>query len=155
MQDDRTATATNGKRPVPALEGPRLRSLDLEVPADTAYLQGLRLLIGAWLQRTELSDGQQRDLVLAVDEALANAMLHAYPKTRFCAGKVLLTARTARAGGVVVRVRDYGRWSARESSDGRGINIMRALVPAVRIARTNGTQVQLEMRPEVQNAKDD
>jgi anti-sigma regulatory factor (Ser/Thr protein kinase) len=87
---------------------------------------------------------------LAVDEATANVVDHAYPGQR--AGPVQIVARLL-AGGlrghrhVEITVRDWGRWRpvpADRGYRGRGLAMMKAFMHRVDLrCRDDGTEVVL------------
>jgi serine/threonine-protein kinase RsbW len=123
----------------------------LDVAADAESASRIREEFADWLdQFFDLDPIKSSDLVLAINEALANVAEYAYltidrPETmhvlaRYHVGDANLT----------VRVSDNGRWYvAGEASAGRfrgnGIPLMRALSDRVTIdTSTNGTQVCLQ-----------
>jgi anti-sigma regulatory factor (Ser/Thr protein kinase) len=108
-------------------------------PDDTRALARVRGRVRTWLSSVEASEPD--DLVLAVDEAVANAIEHG-------GAEVVVSAREEQ-GSVFFVVFDRGRW--RPAGDykwrGRGIAIMRALVDDVQIEPSpSGTTVVLRRR---------
>ena len=100
----------------------------VSLPPDLSRLQGLRHDLDAWLGKVEV-EGDQRDAaVLAVHEAAANAIEHA-------GGRV--TVRGARdEDKVLLVVSNTGRWKeprSSESSRGRGLTLMRALMSKLEV----------------------
>lgn len=119
--------------------------LRLRLPASRDALAPLRRRLRAWL-RVNGADASEADaIVLAVGEAAANAVEHAYPPAP--AG---FEVRASIEDGVaVVRVTDDGRWREHRGSAhrGRGLKIMRASMDEVDLLRTDdGTQVVLRRR---------
>jgi PAS domain S-box-containing protein len=117
------------------------------IPADPEELAPLRRELAAWLADAGLSPDRAADLVLAVDEACANAVEHAYGFDR----QRQVTVEVARPGEheVIARVSDSGHWLDHEQDGhrGRGLNIIRAMVDDCRIESDgNGTTVLLTQR---------
>lgn len=124
--------------------------LALEVPSDPARLAPLRRSVVAWARALGLDDETVADLQLAVGEAAANGVEHAYPGD--AAGLVEVTLRLRRRRGrrvVAVRVCDHGRWR-RPPDDpgyrGRGIEMIRAVAHDVSIRPgAGGTEVTFSL----------
>jgi anti-sigma regulatory factor (Ser/Thr protein kinase) len=101
--------------------------------------------VGKFAGEAGLTEGQAFDLQLAVGEAVANAIEHAYPS-------VLGTVRVRgwlRRDGVHAEIEDFGAWRRRRSPSGRGrgLKIMAALVKSMNIrAGLSGTKVSLLFR---------
>jgi anti-sigma regulatory factor (Ser/Thr protein kinase) len=122
--------------PIPA-------ALRLELPADPQVLSGTRRLLRRWLRERGADEPLLTEVSLAVNEACANAIEHAYPP-----GPAEFEL-SAEAGGdgpggeVVITVRDAGRWRAqRGGSRGRGLTIIESAMDEVSINRTEtGTEV--------------
>ncbi|HWO58838.1 MAG TPA: SpoIIE family protein phosphatase [Umezawaea sp.] len=97
------------------------------VPAEAAELSGMRRRVGAWGNAAGLSADLLDDLQLALGEAAANAVDHAYPH-----GPGDFDYEVARddRGGVHVVVRDRGQWRPAPPDNGhrgRGLRIIQAL----------------------------
>jgi serine/threonine-protein kinase RsbW len=114
-----------------------------------------RTEFASWLQRHFLSLGDERfsDLVLAVNEALANAVEFGYPEIPG-QGTVAFTAvYHDDTDTLAVTVTDRGRWRqvtesstapAQDTLRGRGIPLIRLLTDETRIDTSeSGTQVLL------------
>ncbi len=101
-----------------------------------------------WLA-LDVSSDQLEDLVLAVYEALANAVEHGYANQRDAPGPVRLHARRG-AGQVVITVSDDGSWRAPTGQRfrGRGLTLMRLLTHDVHIVAGHGGTV-VRLRAEV------
>jgi anti-sigma regulatory factor (Ser/Thr protein kinase)/GAF domain-containing protein len=121
-------------------------SLDLRLPPETATLSAVRRDTRAWLDNLHVADDEANDVVLAVNEAVANAIEHAYaeadPQPVQVHGRV-------EDDLLVVAVGDEGEW--RQPSDdptrGRGLPIMRALMDDVAVDRRDeGACVTLRKR---------
>jgi len=93
----------------------------------------MRVELRAWLDDQELSRSDREAVVLAVGEACANAVEHAYVEAQ--AGDVSVELSML-DDSLVVAVRDFGSWRAVPHDDpdrGRGYEIMRALSERVDI----------------------
>jgi serine/threonine-protein kinase RsbW len=120
--------------------------LTVSVPAEPAALGGLRADVRGWLTTQGIPEDVHADVVLACDEACANAIEHAYRTTTSHPIRVELRREDDR---VVIEVKDAGSWRENlvEGDRGRGISIMRAVMDDVDI-RTDrrGTVVTLRRR---------
>jgi anti-sigma regulatory factor (Ser/Thr protein kinase) len=102
-------------------------------PADPEQLAVIRRELGGWLAPLALTEVETADVVLAVDEAAANAVRHAYGPEE--AGVVELTLWTE-SGTLCIEVVDHGSWrppvdTPREG--GRGIPLMSHMSESVLI----------------------
>jgi anti-sigma regulatory factor (Ser/Thr protein kinase) len=124
-----------------------VRPLVERVSATPAVLSGLRRTLTDWLRRAAVPTEPADNLVLAVNEAAANAVEHAYPPDR---PGTLEVAVELTDGIVRARVTDAGRWQRPDGVDairGRGLLIMRECVDELSIDRTaRGTSVVLCVR---------
>jgi serine phosphatase RsbU (regulator of sigma subunit)/anti-sigma regulatory factor (Ser/Thr protein kinase) len=116
-----------------------LAPLMLRLPAHPSELRLARNALGQWLRRAGLASEARDELVLAANEALANAIEHAYGPGD---AEVAVDAEVGDQE-VVVRVRDFGRWRpARDLGGGRGLDLMRHLTDDVSVETTDrGTEV--------------
>ena len=119
--------------PVPG----RIEFVHRSWPADPEQLAVIRRELSGWLAPLALSEEETADVVLAVDEAAANAVRHAYGPDE--AGVVELTAWTE-SGTLCIEVVDHGNWrppverpagAARDG--GRGIPLMSHMSESVLI----------------------
>lgn len=122
-----------------------------QVPADGASAAGLREEFSRWLRRnTDLEETGLCDVLLAVNEAVANSAEFAYLQYAH-QGTVDLEA-TVVGATLAVTVADHGRWRAtdpagRQRSRGRGIPLMRTLADSLSIDSAGaGTTVSLSFR---------
>jgi anti-sigma regulatory factor (Ser/Thr protein kinase) len=107
-------------------------------PADPAQLSVIRRELAGWLAPLALTDDEVAGVVLAVDEAAANAVRHAYGPGG--SGVVELTMWTE-PGTLCVEVVDHGSWvpPATDTAPdgladgGRGIPLMSSMAEAVLI----------------------
>ncbi|MCO1653513.1 ATP-binding protein [Pseudonocardia humida] len=102
-------------------------------PADPQQLVLIRRELAGWLAPLALSETETADVVLAVDEAAANAVRHAYGPDE--SGAVELTLWTE-PGTLSIEVVDHGSWrppADRPTEGGRGIPLMSTMSEAVLI----------------------
>lgn len=126
------------------------RHFSRSLPASPHEVAALRRALDAWLVDQGVPTDTQRDLVLAVSEVVANAAEHAYAFDGV--GTIRVDVRREDNGALAASVADDGRW--REPSGrperGRGLLIVRALVPEVSIAaEARGTVVHLRLPAEI------
>jgi len=118
----------------------------LSLPADPAQLPALRQQVRRCLAGLPIPPQRQSETVLAVDEAAANAVQHAYDPDR--PGWIELTIWTE-PGALCIQVCDHGHWrdpapGADPPSPGLGITLMHRLVDGVFIEHgSGGTRVLL------------
>lgn len=96
------------------------------------------------------------DLILAVYEALANAVEHAYPPAH--PHPVMRLQAQLNRNHVLIIVSDYGCWRVPGSPNyrGRGLPVMRDLVTDVRLDSTpHGTTVRLRAPLHLHNDDND
>jgi anti-sigma regulatory factor (Ser/Thr protein kinase) len=127
--------------------------LRIRLPAIPASLAVSRARLRTWLPTTQVTPAAAAEVLLAVGEAVSNAVEHA---VRGTAGdvEVEVTAR-ATTTGLALTVKDNGRWqapprSARSAQRGHGSRLMNALVDTVTVTPTpQGTTVEMrkELRP--------
>jgi anti-sigma regulatory factor (Ser/Thr protein kinase)/putative methionine-R-sulfoxide reductase with GAF domain len=133
LRDDAAIVALQNS-PVPS-------ELHLTLPAQPKMLAHVRRVLRRWLINQGGDEADVAEVTIAVSEACANAIEHAYapgPAT------FKLDATSTR-GEITVTVRDEGRWRPpRGSNRGRGLSIMVAAMDDVQIDRTDtGTQVAM------------
>ncbi|MGY1770020.1 SpoIIE family protein phosphatase [Blastococcus sp. SYSU D00813] len=121
------------------------------LPADPARLARVRRTVTAWTAAAGLDPEAVDDLQLALGEALANAVEHAYPGPGH-AGECEYSLEGEPDGSVLVRVRDNGTWRpapADKGFRGRGIELIGALSTDVSIgpAEGGGTEVRFRVAP--------
>jgi anti-anti-sigma factor len=131
--------------------------LSARLPADPRSLSAVRRAVAAWTAAAGLPDDTAEDLQLALGEALANAVEHAYAAA---ADEGECSYRVAREadGSVRVEVRDSGLWRpppADRGYRGRGLELISALatdVEVVHVPEVAGTTVRFRMAPAVPGA---
>lgn len=114
----------------------------LAVPGEVA---GIRKAVGALARRAGLAEGLLSNVALAVGEACANAVVHAYAETR---PGVLRVSASATPRGLDVVIADEGRGMApRPDSPGLGLGLplMASLTDTldIRVAPDGGTEIHL------------
>lgn len=98
-------------------------------PAEAAALGHIRRELVDWIGPLGLTREEVDDVVLAVDEAAANVVEHAYSPDD--PGSVELTLWTE-ADALCIEITDHGTWNPTETP-GRGIGLMQRMVGAVLI----------------------
>ncbi|GAA1230506.1 ATP-binding protein [Pseudonocardia alaniniphila] len=102
-------------------------------PADPDQLVLIRRELGSWLAPLALTEDEVADVVLAVDEAAANAVRHAYGPDE--SGAVELTLWTE-PGTLSIEVVDHGSWRPpveEPTHGGHGIPLMSRMSESVLI----------------------
>lgn len=118
--------------------------LTLAFPAEPAQLIGVRDTLRSWLRAIGASPDHAADIVMAVEEATANTVEHAYHGR--AGGTVELRAEVTPGDGIDIAVRDWGRWRTEPATGnrGRGLPMMRALVDDIRVEHDEaGTTVTM------------
>jgi anti-sigma regulatory factor (Ser/Thr protein kinase) len=113
--------------------------LDVELAADPAVLGGLRRMLSRWQRSQRLERELATEITIAVSEACANAIEHAYGPGR---GSFRVRAER-REDAVEVVVSDHGHWRPpRGEHRGRGLKIMEAAMDTLDVRATeHGTEV--------------
>lgn len=129
----------------------RFRFVRLQVAADAHSAARTRTEFRVWLER-HFTLGAERfsDLLLAVNEAIANATEFAYADGSRNGTVDVSAAYDDESDTLAVTINDHGRWrddgsaQRRPERRGRGIPLMRALADEVALDRTSqGTNVTL------------
>lgn len=139
----------------PVDRGESRRLLRLELPADPIAISVARHQLHRWLTGLSWPSGQLEDIVLAVNEAVTNAIEYAYldqpPGLVEVHGGVEATPDEQRRATIIVR--DHGRWRPPLTNNPyrrRGIPLMRACMETVTIGQPDdgrvGTWVVLRSR---------
>ncbi|WP_026423287.1 ATP-binding protein [Actinokineospora inagensis] len=118
--------------------------LSVRVPAKPDHLAVLRGELRAWLTAAAVSTARGGDIILAADEALANAIEHGYAGTDV--GEVHLRA-TADEHTVTVTVTDHGTWKPPTGqpglTNGWGLPLITALAEHVSLDHADGATTLL------------
>jgi anti-sigma regulatory factor (Ser/Thr protein kinase)/putative methionine-R-sulfoxide reductase with GAF domain len=127
-----------------ARAAPLSADLHSKWPADAEALADMRSMLRRWLAHWEADDDEIYDITVAVQEASANAVEHAYAPGR----AAFEVDATYEDGTITFTVRDRGRWrDPRGSNRGRGLPLMRALMDDVEVRQdARGTSVVLRRK---------
>jgi anti-sigma regulatory factor (Ser/Thr protein kinase) len=119
------------------IEGPHLH---LEMPADPDELAVIRRSMERWLEASYVDERDAYRVTLAANEACMNAIEHGFGR----GGGFALDAELD-GGEVDITVRDHGRWRDPSTlADGRGLEMMRALMDEVEVTPgPDGTVVHM------------
>ncbi|MGY1795205.1 SpoIIE family protein phosphatase [Geodermatophilus sp. SYSU D00525] len=124
--------------------------LRVELTADPAQLARLRREVSRWAHEAALSPDTTGDLQLAVGEAAANAVEHAY-RDATEPGRVQVELVADPDGGVAATVVDGGTWrpaAADPGFRGRGLDMIAALAGGVDVVPgTGGTALRFRLAP--------
>jgi anti-sigma regulatory factor (Ser/Thr protein kinase) len=137
--DARGRAATDDVAVLAARLLPLPERLQTTWPAQAETLAGMRPLLRRWLAHWGAGADEIYDITVAVQEASANAIEHAYGP-----GRATFEVEAVHDGRVItVCVRDRGRWRApRGTHRGRGLSMMRALMESVDVQQgDHGTTV--------------
>lgn len=122
-------------------------ALVLSVPPRPEELAGVRASVHDWLFAHVVDESRRHQIVLAVHEAVANAVEHGGSGD---VPAMVVVELSLRPGAVDVVVRDNGRWQERdpfhlewEDERGRGLSIIDRLATEASIDRGRGTVVRM------------
>jgi anti-sigma regulatory factor (Ser/Thr protein kinase) len=103
----------------------------------------IRHALAAFLDALEFEPTRREDILLAVGEALSNAVEHAYPPSD--PGVIEVHALVPDGRTLTVEVADRGAFVPRDGSPNRGfgLRIMRAIASHVTVETGEGTRVSL------------
>jgi PAS domain S-box-containing protein len=116
--------------------------LALELPSEPSALRSLRALLRRWLEQAAATDADVHAIVMACSEACTNAIEHAGAAP----DETIQFEAVLQNGDVDVVVSDRGHWrEGRPPSDqGRGLELIDALMDDVRLETTpEGTTIRL------------
>ena len=118
--------------------------LEVEMPATPTQLATARHLIRRWVEANDGSDDDCAALAIAVSEACANSIEHAYGLR----DETIELRASLMDGEATVTIRDHGQWrESRGENRGRGIPIMREFMDEVSVEPSpQGTTVNLIRR---------
>jgi anti-sigma regulatory factor (Ser/Thr protein kinase)/putative methionine-R-sulfoxide reductase with GAF domain len=109
--------------------------LHLRLPAEPRTLAHVRRVLRRWLVERGGGEGDVAEVTIAVSEACANAIEHAYSP----APASFELHAWGQNGQITVAVHDEGQWRApRGENRGRGLSIIAAAMDDVQIDRTGG-----------------
>ena len=119
-------------------------ALELTVPAEAHYLRQVRHLLRVFACDVS-ADARLADMLLAVNEAATNVVIHAYGE-----GRGPLHVRACRSGeGVTIEVSDNGTPVAKPVQGrmgGRGLEVIRTVCDDVDIEGPGEYGTRLEMK---------
>ena len=110
-------------------------------PVSPDSLAPIRYLLRRWLMPRGIGEQEAYDIIVAAQEACANAIEHAYGP-----GRAEFEVHAAYADGrVTITVIDHGQWRApRGANRGRGLRLMETLMDSAEVEHTeSGTTVTL------------
>jgi anti-sigma regulatory factor (Ser/Thr protein kinase) len=121
--------------------------LALRLPAEPHVLSPLRRSLRQWLEALGGAEAEVYDVLVAVTEAAANAIEHAYGPTD---ESFDVEAEAGPGGEVTLVVRDHGRWRPpRGHNRGRGTLLMQELMDHFEVATSEqGTEVRMRRQLE-------
>jgi serine/threonine-protein kinase RsbW len=131
---------------------PLSSGFELELAAETDNVPLVRHALRGLLEASGVGEERISDITLAVTEACANAVLHAYPHA---GGQFEASAALSAAGELVVTVRDHGSGMApRVDSPGLGVGlpVMAAIADALEIDTPDGAGTIVRMTFDVATA---
>lgn len=126
--------------------------LKLIFPADARYLPKTRAAIAGYLDVSGTHPDETDAVILALDEACANVVRHAFPDG---AEGAISVAAEIDEDGITVQVEDDGCGfdpyhldleAARDGTSGRGLNMIRALMTSVEVESptpSGGTRLRM------------
>jgi anti-sigma regulatory factor (Ser/Thr protein kinase)/PAS domain-containing protein len=128
-------------------------ALQIARPAEALEAACLRRLAAAWAAQHPALDRWRDDIALAVGEATANAVVHAY-RARTGVVRLECALHNQRAE---IRIRDWGEWEAPSPErDSRGIALMQRLCDTFELRHlSEGTEVVLAYGLDAVSAKRD
>jgi anti-sigma regulatory factor (Ser/Thr protein kinase)/putative methionine-R-sulfoxide reductase with GAF domain len=120
------------------------RDLCLRLPARPDVLAGVRRVIRRWLRDLGAGAEDISEITLAVSEACANAIEHAYSP----APAHFDVEATCEEGTATITIHDRGRWrQSRGMNRGRGLSIIETVMDDVAIESTaDGTSIVMTRR---------
>jgi serine/threonine-protein kinase RsbW len=127
-----------------ALDADRFSTI---LESDPAELSGLRAELGGWLRERPFDESEIEPIILATNEAVANAIEHGHRGQH----RVGVEAWTSHES-LTVEVRDRGSWrdEPSEPDRGHGLLLIRACMDTITVERSSeGTTVRMQraMRP--------
>jgi serine phosphatase RsbU (regulator of sigma subunit)/anti-sigma regulatory factor (Ser/Thr protein kinase) len=125
--------------------GPSPNAVRIELPAESGDVRELRRRVRGWLAERGVDSDRRADAVLALNEAVVNAIEHGHRDVR---GTITIQLRH-RTDRLEITVDDQGTWREPVADDtrGRGIQLMRGLMDRAEIQQSaGGTTVLLEQR---------
>jgi PAS domain S-box-containing protein len=126
--------------------------LELTMPAEPMELRSVRRTLKRWLTQCGANQNESYEIILACNEAFANAIEHAYGPGD---GAVEMTAALLE-DRVSITIRDFGRWrESRGDNRGRGLPLIEAVMDSVDITKNGGIGTEVRMARRLRGAADD
>ena len=120
--------------------------LEFALEARARSLLMIRRAVSRWLEHLEVAQAVAREIVLAVHEAAANVVEHAYGP----AGGIITITAKHEGDQVEVLVRDSGTWRGSSKGDrGNGLRLMRGVMDDVAVHTSAAGTVTLLRRKTV------
>ena len=118
--------------------------LNLRLPARPGVLADIRNVLRRWLHDRGATPQELSEITIAVSEACANAVEHAYSPAQ----EAFELQAKSDAGEITVTVRDRGRWrEPRGRGRGRGLTIINRAMSEVDVNQTpEGTEIVMRRR---------
>jgi anti-sigma regulatory factor (Ser/Thr protein kinase) len=141
----RTMLAGAGDDDVALLTATYAPVFQVRMPAMPERLAGLRRELRSWLAAVGVSGDDAADVLLAIGEAAANAVEHAFAAAAAAAslGELVVELRLGAGRELTVRVVDTGRWRKvpAPGDRGRGLPMMRAVMESIEVESGEGGTV--------------
>lgn len=141
--------ATSGAADEP---GQFARVFDLRIPADRTALTAVTDTLSDKLEQMHVPEDKQLEILLAVQEALTNALVHGCNNDaskeircrmeRYADGRILIVVTDPGPGFVPARVPDPSHPDNLEADHGRGVYLIRHLMDKV-LFENNGNEIRM------------
>ena len=119
--------------------------MELALPARAENIAIVRHALGGFADAYAVSDSKLADIRLAVTEACANVVVHAYPEGEEGTMEILASMQDDE---MIVRVRDWGH-GIRPRPDspglGLGLSLIAALAETVQLGHDNAEHTEVRM----------
>jgi len=133
-------------------DGPSIRLLDVEMPGEAAAVSSVADTVADALMRLDCPEEKRFEIVLAVQEALANAAVHGCKNDpsklvrcrveHYPSGRIVITVKDPGEGFLPENVLDPKASENLERSHGRGVFLICQLMDEVHFG-SNGSEVRM------------
>ncbi len=123
-----------------------------DLDADPHLISDVRSVLSRWLSTGAVERHRVPDVVLAVYEAMANVVEHAYTSSTHRGVFDLVAEQSPVTGSLEIAVRDHGSWLSSEPGPlrGRGLPLIESLSDDVTVtSAAAGTEVIMRWDPAV------